>query len=84
MYLYVSMEQSSIAVSKKSKEEWEQFKNYPSESMETMINRILKSKVEEDTDLLTEKDILEIKASILEIENGNYKTQSQMKEKYGL
>ncbi len=52
--------------------------------METMINRILKSKAEEDADLLTEKDILEIKASILEIEKGDYQTQSQMKKKYGL
>ncbi len=78
------MEQSSIAVSKKSKEEWEQFKNHPGESMETMINRILKSKAEEDAELLTEKDILEIKASILEIEKGDYQTQSQMKKKYGL
>ena len=78
------MESTSIAVSKKSKEEWEQFKNHPGESMETMINRILKNQKQEDEELLTQEDIAEIKASILEIEKGNYKTQSQMKEKYGL
>ena len=78
------MEQSSIAVSKKSKKAWEAFKNYPGESMETMINRILKVQIEEDSKLLAKKDILDIKQSILEIEQGNYKTQSQMKEKYGL
>jgi hypothetical protein len=33
------MEQTSIAVSKKSKEEWERFKNYKQESFEAMINR---------------------------------------------
>lgn len=78
------MEQTSIAVSKKSKEEWEKFKNYPSESMEKMINRILKHQKEEDEELLTENDIAEIKASIADIEQGNYMTQEQMKKKYGL
>ncbi len=52
--------------------------------METMINRILKVKSEEDANLLTAEDILEIKASIVEIEKGHFKTQAQMKEKYGL
>ncbi len=78
------MEQTSIAVSKKSKEEWEKFKNYPGESMETMINRILKHQKEEDEELLTEKEIAEIKASVADIEQGNYITQEQMKKKYGL
>ena len=75
---------TSIAVSKESKEAWEKFKNYPDESMENMINRILKHQREEDEELLTGKEIAEIKASATEIEQGNYKTQEQMKEKYGL
>lgn len=78
------MESSSISVSKKSKKEWKTFKNYPQESMETMINRILKAKSEEDAELLTTGDILEIKASVLEIEQGNFVTQAQMEKKYGL
>ncbi len=78
------MEQTSIAVSKKSKEEWEKFKNYPGESMENMINRILKHQKEEDEELLTDKEIIEIKKSIADIEQGNYVTQEQMKKKYGL
>ena len=78
------MEQTSIAVSKKSKEEWEKFKNHPDESMENMINRILKHQKGEDEELLAEKDIAEIKASITDIEQGNYMTQEQMKKKYGL
>ena len=78
------MEYSSIAVSKISKKSWESLKNHPGESMETMINRILKAKSDEDNNLLTSEDITQIKESILEIEQGNYKTQAQMKEKYGL
>ena len=75
---------SSIAVSKKSKEQWEKFKNYPGESMETMINRILKSKVEEDAELLTKEDLAEIKQSLLDIEQGNFYTLEQIKTEFGL
>jgi hypothetical protein len=78
------MEQTSIAVSKKSKEEWETFKNYKQESFESMINRILKSQTEEDAELLTPKDILEIEQSIRDIKKGKFKTLEQMKTKYGL
>jgi len=78
------MEQTSIAVSKKSKEEWESFKNYKQESFEAMINRILKSQAEEDTELLTSEDILEIEQSIKDIKKGKFKTLKQMKTKYGL
>jgi len=38
----------------------------------------------EDDELLTDEDIKEIKESITQIEKGHFKTQSQMKEKYGL
>jgi len=78
------MEQTSIAVSKKSKEEWESFKNYKQESFEAMINRILKSQAEEDAELLTSEDILEIEQSIKDIKKGKFKTLEQMKTKYGL
>ena len=83
-YLYTPMEQTSIAVSKKSKEEWERFKNHKQESFETMINRILKSQAEEDAELLTKEDILKIEQSIKDIKKGKFKTLEQMKAKYGL
>ena len=53
------MEQTSIAVSKESKEKWEEFKNHKHESFEAMINRILKSQSVEDAELLTDVDIFE-------------------------
>jgi len=83
-YPYMPMDQTSIAVSKKSKEEWERFKNHKQESFETMINRILKSQAEEDAELLTKEDILEIEQSIKDIKKGKFKTLEQMKAKYGL
>ena len=83
-YPYTPMEQTSIAVSKKSKEEWESFKNYKQESFETMINRILKSQAEEDAELLTAEDISEIEQSVKDIKKGKFKTLEQMKAKYGL
>lgn len=78
------MEQTSIAVSKKSKDQWSKFKNHPNESFEDMINRILKSLVDEDTDLLTDKDFLEIEKSMREIKKGKYITHKELKKKYGL
>jgi len=84
MYLYTPMEQTSIAVSKKSKDQWSKFKNHPNESFEDMINRILKSLVDEDTDLLTDKDFLEIEKSMQEIKKGKYITHKELKKKYGL
>jgi len=78
------MDQTSIAVSKKSKEEWESFKNYKQESFEAMINRILKSQAEEDSELLTADDISEIEQSIKDIKKGKFKTLEQMKTKYNL
>ncbi len=75
---------TSIQVSKNSKEIWNALKNYPSESFETMINRILKSQADEDVELLTDKDILEIEQSIKNIKKGKFKTLEQMKAKYDL
>ena len=78
------MEQTSIAVSKKSKKRWESFKNHEQESFESMINRILKSQAEEDSELLTSQDISEIEQSIKDIKKGKFKTLEQIKAKYGL
>lgn len=75
---------TSIQVSKKSKEMWSGLKNYPSESFENMINRVLKSQADEDAELLTDKDILEIEQSIKDVKKGKFKTLEQMKTKYGL
>ena len=83
MYLYTPMEQTSIAVSKKSKDQWLKFKNHPNESFEDMINRILKSHLE-DADLLTGKDLLEIEKSMKEIKKGKFITHKELKKKYGL
>ena len=78
------MEQTSIAVSKKSKKEWELFKNHKQESFEAMINRILKSHAQEDVKLLTKEDISEIEQSVKDIKKGKFKTLEQMKTKYDL
>ena len=78
------MEQTSITVSKKSKDQWSKLKNHPNESFENMINRIVKSHADEDAELLTDADILEIEQSIKDIKKGKSKTLKQIKAKYGL
>jgi len=78
------VERTSIAVSKKSKDGWEKFKNYKHESFESMINRILKSQSDEDEELLTREDVLEMEQSVKDVKKGRFKTMKQMKAKYGL
>ncbi len=78
------MEQTSIAVSKESKKRWEEFKNHKHESFEALINRVLKSQAQEDAELLTDADILEIEQSIKDIKKDKFKTLEQMKAKYNL
>ena len=75
---------TSIQVSKNSKKVWNTLKNHPSESFETMINRMVNILNEEDSELLSKKDILEIEQSIQDFKNGRYITNDDLKKKYGL
>jgi len=75
---------TSIQVSKTSKDEWATLKNHPNESYEDMFNRIIKNVYEDDSDLLTDKDILEIEQSVHDIKAGKFVTHEQLKKKYGL
>ena len=75
---------TSIQVSKRSKEAWRKMKNHPQESFEDMINRVLGILHEDDSELLTEADILEIKRSLQDVRSGGYVTHEKLKKKYGL
>ena len=75
---------TSIQVSKNSKEVWNALKNHPGESFEAMINRMVNILNEEDSKLLSKKDILEIEQSIDDFKNGRYITNDDLKKKYGL
>jgi len=75
---------TSIQVSKNSKEMWSALKNHPSESFEAMINRIVNTLNEDDSELLSEKDIVDIEQSISDFKNGKYITNNDLKKKYGL
>lgn len=75
---------TSIQVSKNSKEMWSTLKNHPSESFEAMINRMVNTLNEDDSELLSKKDILEIEQSINDFKNGKYISNDDLKKKYGL
>jgi len=75
---------TTIQVSKTSKKMWSSMKNHPQESFEDMINRIINTLNEDDSELLTKKDILEIERSVQDIKNGKYITHDTLKKKYGL
>ena len=49
-----------------------------------MINRILKSVYEDDSDLLTDKDVLDIEKSMQDLKSGKFTTNKELKKKHGL
>ena len=75
---------SSIQVSKDSMNQWKTLKNHPSESYEDMFNRILKNVYEDDSDLLTKKDLKDIQKSLQEFKEGKFTTHDELKKKYDL
>ncbi len=75
---------TSIQVSKNSKAIWNTLKNHPSESFETMINRMVNILNEDDSELLSKKDVLEMEQSVNDFKNGQYITNDDLKKKYGI
>jgi len=73
---------STIQVSSNTKKELITLKNYPNESFEILIKRIVEYMKEEDDQILTKYDLEEIKKSVEQIEQGKYKTLSQIRKKY--
>ena len=74
---------TTIEVSRDTHQLYSGMKN-PGESFEKLFIRLAISIQENDSDLLTSEDILEIEQSVKEMKKGNYKTQEQMEAKYGL
>jgi predicted CopG family antitoxin len=75
---------TTIQISQKSKKKLASLKNHPNESFDDMINRLLVAFVEEDTNLLTQKDIRDIEKSMRDIKSGKFMTNEQLKKKYNI
>ena len=75
---------TSIQVSTNSKDLWSTLKNHSGESFEAMVNRLINTLNEDDSDLLTDKDISEIEQSIQDIKEGKFMTNAQLMKKHGL
>lgn len=76
------MSNTTIPVTKKTKQKLSDLKNHPHETYEQLFIRLF-LKIEDDN-TLSKQELSEIKKSISEIEKGQFKTQNQMKKKYGL
>lgn len=75
-------ETTTIQVSTTTKKKLRDLKNYPSESFEMLFQRIIVYMKEEDEQVLTNDDLNAIKKSVQQIEDGKYKTLSQLRKKY--
>lgn len=78
------MSDTTVSLTQETKQELIDLKNHPQETYEKLIRRMIAYMKEDMEDILTKKDLSDIKKSITQYEKGNFKTQSQMKAKYGL
>ncbi len=75
-------QQSSVSLSKKTKEALVELKNFPNESFEEVIKRMISAYTDEQDDLLTDDDVAQIEKSLEQIKEGKYKTLEQLRQKY--
>jgi predicted transcriptional regulator len=76
------MEQSTIKLSKKIKNDLKKQMNHPGETYETVIIRLLK--ITQEDDVLSKQVIKNIEAGIADIKAGRVYTSEQVKKKLGL
>jgi hypothetical protein len=74
---------TTMKVTRKSIQEWTNYKNHPSESMENMINRILKSVYDKD-EYLNKEDLKDIKLAMNDFEQGRYTSNKDLRKELGL
>jgi len=77
------MVESTISVSRETKQFWATYKNHPSESMENMFNRILKSVYDED-ERLNKQDLADIKLAMKDFEEGRFTSNKDVRKELGL
>lgn len=76
------MEQSTIKLSKKIKNDLKKQMNHPKETYETVIARLLKNTQEDE--VLSEATIKNIEEGVADIKAGRVYTSEQVKKKLGL
>lgn len=80
--LQYTMEQSTIKLSKKIKNDLRKQMNHPSETYETVIARLLKNTQKDD--ILSDEVIRNIEEGVADIKAGRVYTSDQVKRKLGL
>ncbi len=76
------MEQSTIKLSKKLKDDLRKQMNHPGETYETIIARLLR--INQEDDVLSKAVIKNIEDGIADIKAGRVYTSEQVKKKLGL
>jgi len=76
------MEQSTIKLSKKIKNDLKKQMNHPKETYETVIARLLKNTLEDE--VLSKATIKNIEEGVADIKAGRVYTSEQVKKKLGL
>ena len=78
------MNGTTVPLSQETKQDLVGLKNHPQETFDKLFQRIVIYMRNDEEDLLTKEDLADIKKSIEGYEKGKFKTQAQMKKKFGL
>ena len=73
---------STIQVSYETKKKLTRLQNYPNESFEKIIKRMVEYIHAEEDEILTKDDLSGITNSLMQIQEGKFKTLSQLRKKY--
>jgi predicted transcriptional regulator len=76
------MEQSTITLSKKIKDDLKKQMNHPGETYETVIVRLLK--ISHEDDILSKTTIKNIEEGVADLKAGRVYTSEQVKKRLGL
>ena len=59
-----------------------ELRNFPNETFEEVISRMIAVYTKDDDDLLTDDDLKQVENSLKQIKDGKYKTLKQLRQKY--
>ena len=79
---YITMERTTIQISKKTRKMLDELKSYPEESMDTLILRLAERNI--DSEPLSKEEVESIKKGLEDYEKGKFYTMAQIKKKYGI
>lgn len=82
MFIYITMETTTVLLEKGIKKRLEKFRAYPRESINSIVERLMNMATDDEP--LSKEEIAGIKRGLKDIEEGRVYTTAQLKKKLGI